>query len=679
MLPILSVSRAAEALVDRAREALRRTPKAAGQGGGDAFGRALATAGTSFPRWLRQRRANPRQYVELALPHLTTLRAAQPGLAAATVAAAEVFLQHRFDLLGSGPFSPADPDRPARGGYRPIDWYLDPVRQLRFPRGVPSKEWKLYEMRPGNADVKYPWELARSHHWVTLAQAWQLSRDARFAREIVDQLDDFVEANPVGMGINWTCTMDVAIRAANWCLAIALALDCAALEESFWRRAYSALYDHAAFIFTNFENKYEVTSNHYLSNVVGLHVLACDFYDLEAGAEWEHWCRDAVETEINVQIHDEGTDFESAVPYHRLVTELFMASARLARLRGQPLSATLEAKLARMVDFTVAITRPDGRMPVIGDADDGRLHIFSHFGNWDRQDCRHLLAPAALLLERGDLLAHADAAAAWEAAWWGFDPAQAKSDAKPARDGLKLFPAFGVAVARRGGHYLAITNGAVGTKGFGNHKHNELLSFEHHCGGVPVIVDPGSYVYTSDFAARNLFRGTAYHNTLTVDGVEQNELNSEWIFRLFEKANPEHLSFVQEGECAHYRGRHSGYTRLESPVVHERDFAFDLRTAELRIEDILHGTGTHDLHWHFHCAPGVVVVAQGADRLTLKALDGNNLDLVFDSKLNVAVVDAWYSPSYGVHVPVQAVNLACRAELAGRRSWKFLITASDRS
>ena len=239
MPPILSVSRAAEVLVDRAREMLRRAPKTAGETTDD-FGRALAKADVAFPRWLRHRRAGARQYVELALPHLAALRATQPGPAAATVAAAEVFLQHQFDLLGSGTFSPIDPDRLERGGYRPIDWYLDPVRQLRFPSGVPYKEWKLYEMRPGNADVKYPWELARSYHWVTLAQAWQLSRDVRFAREIADQLDDFVEANPVGVGINWTCTMDVAIRAANWCLAIALVLDCTVLDESFWRQMLMA-------------------------------------------------------------------------------------------------------------------------------------------------------------------------------------------------------------------------------------------------------------------------------------------------------------------------------------------------------------------------------------------------------------------------------------------------------
>ena len=105
-------------------------------------------------------------------------------------------------------------------------------------------------MRPGNADMKYPWELSRSQHWITLAQAWQLTRESRFAREIANELDDFIEANPVGIGINWTCTMDVAIRAANWCLA--LCARCTIVRDSMtdtWRRAYEALFDHAEFIF----------------------------------------------------------------------------------------------------------------------------------------------------------------------------------------------------------------------------------------------------------------------------------------------------------------------------------------------------------------------------------------------------------------------------------------------
>src|SRR5207245_2538577 len=119
-----------------------------------------------------------------------------------------------------------------------------PVRALRFPRGVPHKEWKLYEMRPANADVKYPWELARSQHWVTLGQAFQLSGDERFAREIAAELDDFVSANPVGVGINWTCTMDVGIRAVNWALGLELVHSSRDLDDAFWRRGYGALFDH---------------------------------------------------------------------------------------------------------------------------------------------------------------------------------------------------------------------------------------------------------------------------------------------------------------------------------------------------------------------------------------------------------------------------------------------------
>ena len=48
-------------------------------------------------------------------------------------------------------------------------------------------------------------------------------RDDRFASEIVRELRDFMNANPIGTAVNWACTMDVALRAANW--AIALELD----------------------------------------------------------------------------------------------------------------------------------------------------------------------------------------------------------------------------------------------------------------------------------------------------------------------------------------------------------------------------------------------------------------------------------------------------------------------
>src|SRR5262249_48841492 len=155
---------------------------------------------------------------------------------------------------------------------------------------------------------------------------------------------------------------------------------------------------------------------------------------------------------------------------------------------------------------------------------------------------------AAIFRER-DWAADAGDAGAWEAEWWGLAPLALPPRPASAHRSSKLFADAGVAVMRDGSHYLLVTNGIVGTKGFGNHKHNDQLSFEYPPDGAALIVDPGSYVYTSDGDARNRFRGTGYHNTLLVDGVEQNDLRPEWLFRLFESARAEHVRFEARADA----------------------------------------------------------------------------------------------------------------------------------
>src|SRR5690349_13115614 len=111
----------------------------------------LARKGVNFGEWLGRRKTAPRQAIELALALVPALKERDPQRTQRLRSECERILKHEFDLLGSGPFSSVDRERPARpSGYRPIDWYADPVRNLHFRRDVPFKEWKLYEMRPAN-------------------------------------------------------------------------------------------------------------------------------------------------------------------------------------------------------------------------------------------------------------------------------------------------------------------------------------------------------------------------------------------------------------------------------------------------------------------------------------------------------------------------------------------------
>jgi Heparinase II/III-like protein/Heparinase II/III N-terminus len=642
------------------------------------FEEELSLVGSSPCVWCRQRRERPSLYSSIGSKSLDKIRANHPARIRSTIAAAERILRHEFNLLGSGPFVPADADRPARGGpegYVPIDWHLDPVRRLRFPRGVPHKTWNLYEMRPANADIKYPWELARCQHWATLGQAFQLTGDDRFAREIANELDDFVESNPIGLGVNWTCTMDVGLRAVSWTIGLELVRDSPALDDTFWVRAYSALYGHGVFIRNNLENTYEVTSNHFLGNLVGLQFLAAVFADLPEGRAWNAFARGALEQEMVVQVLPDGADYESSIPYHRMVTEFLLGSARLGDHQGAPMSAHYRARLRDMVKYLAAVTRPDGLMPQVGDADDGRLHLFGGYGTASPQDGRDLFGPASAMFGDPGWLALAGESGAWEAAWWGFD---ARTPGPPPLALFEsighLFPQAGVAVVRSvDGHYLIVTNGVVGTNGFGNHKHNDQLSFEYHHAGNPLIVDPGSYVYTSDPDTRNRFRGTLSHNTVCVDGVEQNELRPGMLFRVFEMSNAEHTRFEDRADAAEYVGRHHGYERLSEPVTHERTFRLRKPSGTLVIVDRLTGRGTHDFRWHFHLAPGIA--AEQRDETTLSLTGrGGRWRFAVPAGLLVSIERAAYSPSYGIELPCVAIDLSLRATLDGDHDFEFSIS-----
>lgn len=612
---------------------------------------------------------------EAALARLRTDPVFAP-MRASTRAAAERALAREFDLLGSGPFRPVDPDRPTpQGGPAPIDWHLDPVRGVRFPGAAPVARWAEATRALPRADIKYPWELARCQHFMALAQAWLLDGERRFADAIVEQIADFREANPPGFGPNWVCAMDVAIRAANWALALRLAPPPPGPAAD---RAREALIEQAAFVRDNLEDKYEVTSNHYLANLLGLSVVGAALADDPRGRAWRGFARAAIRKEMDVQVLPDGADFESSVPYHRLVCEMFAAAACQDRFEGAPDSG-FEARLEAMFDYHASMLRPDGRMVQIGDADDGRL-VVATWDARDPQDGRHLLGPARFLFPTRFADWPLRAEELWEAAWWGFDIGHAAPDAPaPPPPVARDFADAGHGVFRAGGDYLAISNGPVGTKGFGNHKHCDQLSFEFHLEGVALIADPGSFAYTGDPEARNAFRATAAHSTARVDGLEQNEFRPEWLFRMFAGAPPERAEFQATDELWRWRGAHAGYARLSDPVRHAREFRFVRRARALFVRDEFDAQEAHALAWRFALAPAVRVwsvngacafLAAGGRLFVLASLDG----LAAEAGPGIG-----YSPSYGVRLPASRVDFADSLRRDGPRVRRFALAPAERA
>ena len=534
---------------------------------------------------------------------------------------------HRFDLLGSGPT-----DLGPR-----IDWQVDFKSGRRWPDAHISR---VPVVLGGGSDIKVPWELSRCQHLPLLSAAHRLTGGSRYLHELGAQLTSFIDANPVEFGAPWACTMDVGIRAANWVAALCMALPAAA-DAPWLEPTLASLLLHCRFVRGHLEWG-ETRGNHYLSDVVGLLVGCVPFSAGAEGHEWAVWAAAQLQQEMFHQVRPDGCDHEASIPYHRLVAELFICGTQAAdALCPGSLSDAYRERLSRMLRFVSDYTRPDGLAPQVGDADDGRFLPLGDYGS-DPRDHRHLFRQAAIPSPSREL-AHA------------------------------AYPRGGYYVMRHGALWCLVRCGDVGLNGIGGHAHNDQLSFELAIGSQPLVVDPGSYLYTADPPARNEFRSTRAHSTVRVGGAEQNPLRTDYLFSLPDDTQAQCLRFDVAGPNATFAGEHTGFRSLARPVSHRRELHFDGNARELLIADTVTGASGEALEWTFQLAPCEVTTTVSS---ALATFPGATLEIRAEG-LELRVERGWLAPSYGVRVSAPVVRALRTARSDEETLWLVLAVAGD--
>ncbi len=598
------------------------------------------------------------------------------GLDGYPLAEGERIVDHVFNLLGSGD---------CRLGER-IAWNVDFKTGYRWENGYYQR---IRLLDPGSpADVKLVWELSRFQHLFTLGKAYWISGDERYAAEFGREIGDWADHNPVEFSVNWTSAMEAAIRAVNWIAAYCFFKDALALDPAFWRRFQQLLYLHGRFIMANLENRARYNNNHYLADLTGLIWLGLYFGDHYIPGErprnnpkvWLTFAMREFEKQLLIQVNPDGSDYESATAYHRLVTELALLTAILCRKNGLDFSAGFLERLRKMVGFLLQLTKDDGCVPSVGDADDGRLLIFTDYSGWRRQDCRDLLAIAGEFF--GDDRLRSYGAPQREAALWATGSwHRPRPRHRPQPLVSRAFPQGGYYLLRNERIYCLIRCGELSCRGEGGHSHNDQLSLVLNVQGLDFIVDPGLYVYSADYRMRNLFRSTGAHNTLCVRGLEQNRFDPGELFAMAEASHGRCLAFQPDYFC----GRHYGY-RAGAGFVHQRSVS--LWRDGIGVSDVLLDGGKaprRDCDWYlnFTLAPEV-----------LARLDGDEIELARgevvvriggggvagglaedgDAGLDAEIAQGWVAPGYGVIVPTR--RLIIRSPNRERLGLSLRFTAS---
>lgn len=502
-----------------------------------------------------------------------------------SVLIAEKILSHRFPMLGIQIETGKD-----------IEWRRDYLHNIttgmKYFRLIPYLDFR----RAG--DHKIIWELNRHQHLVVLAQAFRSTGRPEFLDEIVSQLESWFAANPYMRGINWTSALEAAFRSLSWTWIHHLAGN--AMPNAFRRRFLTQIYRHGCYLEHNL-SVYFSPNTHLLGEAVALHALGVLFPAFPRSQNWKERGGKIVREAMDKQVREDGSHFEQSTYYHVYALDFFL----LYRNLGGELPSD---KLIRMAEYLEAIMGPRHILPFIGDDDGGRL--FHPYGDRDRFGRTTLSACAALFGER---------------------PKQAASH---------FFADAGIAVLIEGDLQIIADFGAFG-EGSGGHSHSDTLSILAFMGDEEILIDPGTYTYIAEPQMRDWFRGSAAHNTIRVDGLDQ--ATPAGPFRWDGPPVCDALGLL-EGICR-YRG-----------ITHRRTLA--LKNNRLTVQDNLEGPeGEHLIEQFWH--PGEPATCLSPNSFRIGSQTRIEIDLAFE----IATEGGWRSRALGQKSSSPYLRAHCRCAL----------------
>jgi len=550
-----------------------------------------------------------------------------------------------------------------------IDWHRDPSTNIRWPT---DHFTKVPLVLGDGSDVRLVWELNRLQHLVALGVAYQLTGDERYPEEVLRQLVDWCEENPPRFGVNWTVAMEAGIRAVNIIAALQLCRTSRILTDQAIELVLKILIAHGRYIRANLEFSHRTNSNHYLSNLIGLFAIGKTLPEFREARAWRDYSAVRLVREMKQQVLKDGVDYAGSIAYHRFVLEIFSMFYSLCGDGEFDPGPDLRSRLEAMFEFVGAYLKPDGSAPSLGDSDDGRL---LRFKTRPALDHSYLLSIGAILFENANLKDSAliDEEAIW---WLGREGVEAFGRLKAVRSqGSQAFEQAQIFVQRHENLYSIIDCGDHGARGRGSHAHSDAISFELFAFDRTFIIDPGTYAYTASEKDRNLFRSTAYHNTVRIDAEEISQVNPGELFAFASNVRPKINAWNISSERDEVDAEHYAYKRLAEPLVHRRIISFEKRDAAWIVKDIFTGRGKHQFEFFFNLDADLEVEILEDNRATIRdEKTALTISPKSDHSLHVSIESRWISRAYGTRLKSSAIIYRLAAEIPLQVSFEIAVS-----
>ena len=525
-----------------------------------------------------------------------------------------------------------------------IDWDRDYVSGKRWPSGF-CHDIQVNNLDE-NSDVKIPWEISRLQWLIPVTQAYLMTGKAHYAESVQRLVADWIDKNPLAYTVNWSCTMDVAIRAISLCWFMFVFGDSACWQQKgFAEKILISLFGHGLFIEKNLEYA-DVNGNHLISDAAGLVFLGLLFDSCTDAKRWLKLGWKILETEIIKQTSKDGVNFEASIPYHRLAAEIFLYPALVSRQFEKQPPGTYKSLMNKMAVYIDSYTRPDGSVPLLGDGDDGRILPFCFFPINDHRYLIDLISSYTKLPTDGR---RSESGSPLESiCWFGAAHSRQQFISTGGKPTIEVFEP-GYCIMQHKNNHVFIDCAEVGMNGKGGHGHNDCLSFTLMLGGCLLFEDRGCATYTRDYKSRNLYRSTCSHNIPQIAGKEINRfIAPKMLWNLRSDINPRVIEHSMTESELLLCGELSSAQPERGALNFKRTIQLSTNQNELILYDQFLSQQGVSINIPFYLARAIKVSSVTKGQAILMAVNGLQFLLVWDeSSWSVSEKNQQAADSYG--------------------------------
>lgn len=500
---------------------------------------------------------------------------------------------------------------------RDYNWITNPITNYKY--NVEEHFSTIQDISQEAGDIKFVWEKARFSFLYDIIR-YDYNYDVDESKFVFQQIEDFIDKNPINQGPNYKCSQEISLRILNWTFALYYYKNSTNLTEQLCNKILSAIYWQLHHVYHNINfSRIAVRNNHAITETLMLYLSGFLFPFIPETKKWSQKGKKWFQQEVDYQIYGDGTYLQFSMNYHRVVIQLLTWGIRLAELNKDKLNAEVYIKAQKSLDYLDACLNIEtGELPNYG-SNDGAL--FFKFTDDDYRNYTSQLDDLRVVLNRKTLYKTNSYH------WYGVTNVVNSNYEKTILNNYKT-----------GGYYIINDGNSKTFIKCGSFKDRPAQSDNLHLDiwveGINYLRDAGSYKYNTSKELLNYFAGTEGHNTISIKNKNQMLKGSRFIWFNWIKKSRANLrqtknSFIFDGEF-------EGFKEIAKKITHQRKVEKVQGKLTWNVTDIIKGVSGKEILQYWHLNPKYI------ESISLITNDEKG------NKLEPLIEDKWYSSYYGI-------------------------------